>query len=67
MNAIVAGWNCRKQIAVEVPTMEAESAHAGQELFGVRELLTELYVKVVLPMTMEMDNQVAIGQLKINE
>ena len=70
LNGMIVGWTCRKQAAVAMSTTEAEFAsasHAGQELLGLRELLTELKFDVVLPMMMEMDNQAAIRQLENEE
>nr|CCA27920.1 AlNc14C833G12557 [Albugo laibachii Nc14] len=50
--------------------MEVEftsASHARQELLGLRELLTELKFEMMLPMTMEMNNQSTIQQLKTKE
>ena len=50
--------------------MEAEitsASHAGQELLGLRELLSELGFVVEFPMKMGMDNQAVIRQLENEE
>lgn len=59
-----------KADTVALSTIEADlasSLHARQESLGLHELLTELDFKVGIPMTMEMDNQASIRQLKNEE
>jgi hypothetical protein len=59
-------WVCRKQGGVSLSTMEAEYTVASvmaQELLGVRELMNELGVALVVPMHLRVDNQAALKQL----
>jgi hypothetical protein len=66
IDGAVVSWACKKQTGVSLSTMEAEfiaASHAGRELLGLRELLGELGMKTVEPMSMWMDNQATIKQL----
>ena len=66
MDGAVVSWTCKKQTGVSLSTMEAEfiaASQAGRELLGLKELFSELDMKVVEPMPMWMDNQAAIKQV----
>ena len=66
----MVGCTCRKQATVSLSTMEADftsASHAGQELLGLREHLSELGVVVELPMKIEMYNEAAIRQMENEE
>ena len=70
VEGMVVGWMCGRQASVTLLTMEEEftsASHAGQDLLGLRELLTELEIEVELPMNVEMDNQTAIRQVEKEE
>uniref|UniRef100_A0AAV1UM98 Uncharacterized protein n=1 Tax=Peronospora matthiolae TaxID=2874970 RepID=A0AAV1UM98_9STRA len=65
-NAVVL-WLCKKQSGVSLSTMEAEfisASQAGPELLGMKEILSELKLRVREPMPMWIDNQAAIKQLE---
>ena len=60
----------QEQSSVSLSTMEAEfisASHAGRELLGVKELLSELKLQVWEPMPMWMDSQAAIKQLEVEK
>lgn len=70
VDGMIVGWTCRKKATVSLSTMEGEftsASHAGHELLGLRELLSELEFVVELPMKMRMDNQAAIRQMENEE
>ncbi|KAE8877445.1 hypothetical protein PF005_g6501 [Phytophthora fragariae] len=67
VNGMIVGWMCKKQGAVALSTAEAEFVAAscgGQELLGLKELLSELGMALQLPLTLYMDNQAAIKQVQ---
>ncbi|GMF60978.1 unnamed protein product [Phytophthora fragariaefolia] len=67
MDGMPVSWTCKKQGGVSLSTMEAEYTAASvmaTELLGVLELLGELNVKHVVPMTLRVDNQAALKQLE---
>ena len=66
LNGIPISWTCKKQGGVSLSTMEAEYTAAsivGKEMLGVKELIGELGLELVMPMTLMVDNQAAIKQL----
>uniref|UniRef100_A0AAV1T2U8 Reverse transcriptase Ty1/copia-type domain-containing protein n=1 Tax=Peronospora matthiolae TaxID=2874970 RepID=A0AAV1T2U8_9STRA len=67
VDGAVVLWLCKKQSGVSPSTMEAEfisASQAGRELLGMKELMSELKLRVRAPMPMWIDNQAAIKQLK---
>eukprot|EP00644_Phytophthora_capsici_P013639 jgi/Phyca11/117618/e_gw1.33.162.1 len=66
VDGIPASWKCRRQIGVSLSTTEAEFTAASvmtTELLGIRQLLKELGVAYVKPMSLSVDNQAALKQL----
>uniref|UniRef100_A0AAV1UAA6 Uncharacterized protein n=1 Tax=Peronospora matthiolae TaxID=2874970 RepID=A0AAV1UAA6_9STRA len=66
VDGAVVLWLCKKKSGVPLSTMEVEfisASQAGRELLGMRELLSELKLRVREPMPMWIDNQAAIKQL----
>lgn len=66
MNGMIVGWQCKKQGAVALSTAEEDFVAAscgGQELLGLKELLTEIGLQVQLPLILYIDNQAAIKQI----
>ncbi|GMF48934.1 unnamed protein product [Phytophthora fragariaefolia] len=66
IDGMVVAWICRKQGGVALSTMEAEYTAASvvsQEIMGLREMLNELGVPLMVPMPLRIDNQAAIQQL----
>ncbi|GMF15396.1 unnamed protein product [Phytophthora fragariaefolia] len=67
VNGMIVGWACKKQSAVALSTAEAEFVAAscgGQELLGLKELLSEIAMQLKLPLTLFMDGQAAIKQIE---
>lgn len=67
VNGALISWHCKQQSANALSTTEAEFVAAAvgvREMLGVKELLTEISVKVALPMTIKIDNQAAIKQVE---
>ena len=67
MDGAVVSWVCTKQTGFLLSTIEVEfiaASQAGRKLLGLRELFSELGMKVNEPMPMWMDNQAAINQLE---
>jgi hypothetical protein len=64
MNGNVINWNSKKQATVALSTAEAEYmaiSAAVQEIKWLVQLLTEMQIKVKLPVTLYCDNQAAIS------
>ena len=59
-------WFTHKQGGVSISTMEAESTTASVvvvEMIGIKELLGEMGIDCVMPMSLKVDNQAALKQL----
>uniref|UniRef100_A0AAV1U5R2 Polyprotein n=1 Tax=Peronospora matthiolae TaxID=2874970 RepID=A0AAV1U5R2_9STRA len=66
VDGAVVLWLCKKQSGVSLSTLEAEfisASQTGGELLGMKELLSELKLRVREPMPMCINNQAAIKQL----
>ncbi|CAI5716709.1 unnamed protein product [Peronospora effusa] len=66
LNGMAVSWTAKKQGGVALSTMEAEFVAASEqarELLGIRQLLCEVGLPPVLPMTLHFDKQAAIKQL----
>ena len=65
MDGAVVSWAFKKQTGVLLSTMEAEfiaASQTGRALLGLREIFSELGMKINEPMSMCMDNQAAIKE-----
>ncbi|POM57760.1 Mitochondrial Carrier (MC) Family, partial [Phytophthora palmivora] len=66
VNGMTIDWECKKQTAVVLSTVEAEFVAAsvgGQNVLDLHELFGEIGLPVKLPIEMMIDNQAALKQI----
>ncbi|POM71675.1 Hypothetical protein PHPALM_11725 [Phytophthora palmivora] len=66
VNGMTIDWECKKQTAVVLSTVEAEFVAAsvgGQNVLGLHDLFGEIGLPVKLPIEVMIDNQAALKQI----